>query len=86
MKHIIFTLVIVLLLGSIVKTSDLYGRYAVVVDIIDDAVVFEDSQGFLWENDGVEDWQIGDGATLIMARNYTPEIFDDKILTISYVG
>ena len=37
-----------------------------------------------YEVDGVEDWEVGDGASAIMCDNGTQEIFDDSIVSVRY--
>lgn len=60
--------------------------YVYQVDAIHDVVTFVDSNHELWQLEGVEDWNMGDCASLIMFDNYTPEIKDDKIVVARYNG
>lgn len=58
-----------------------YALTTVVVetDTATDVVTCEDSNGNLWEFYGVEDWQVGDCASLLMNDQGTPIIYDDTI-------
>ena len=49
-------------------------------------IAIEDFTGNVWEWEGVEDWQEGDIAAMIMDDNGTESIFDDIILDIQYCG
>ena len=52
-----------------------------------DVVACVDGAGNGWEFYGVEDWQIGDFASLLMDDNGTPEaIYDDVITMAHYAG
>lgn len=74
------------------KSSDTSGRYyatsAVVVEIDSesDTVVCEDFNGSRWAFRGVEDWCIGDGASLLMYDNGTPWIYDDEVKDAGYTA
>lgn len=54
------------------------------LDRENDVVTVEDSTGNHWEFYGVEDWQIGDCASLLMWDNGTESIFDDEIYKAKY--
>lgn len=56
------------------------------INIKDDSVTVEDSNGNLWLFNGVEDWQVGDGCALIMNDNNTKDIRDDTIISTRYQG
>lgn len=56
------------------------------VNYKEDYIAIEDFTGNVWEWEGVEDWQEGDIAALIMDDNGTENIFDDIILDIQYCG
>ena len=60
--------------------------YVYQVDTIHDVVTFVDHNHELWQIEGVEDWDVGECASLIMFDNYTPEIKDDKIVRARYCG
>lgn len=48
-------------------------------------VTFIDGAGILWEIRGIEDWELGDVAALLMDDSGTPEfIYDDKIVEAMY--
>ena len=53
-------------------------------DLMTDTVTLKDSTGNLWAFYGVEDWQIGDVASVLMETNNTAEIRDDRILNVRY--
>lgn len=55
-------------------------------DRIEDIVTCADFNGNLWMFYGVEDWQIGDIASLIMDPNNSETIHDDRIVSIKYDG
>lgn len=80
-----------LLIGStlaIPYTKDrfdrLYPQAARVVDIQQDEIYLRDGAGNIWRWQGAEDWQIGDGAAMIMTNNGTKDIHDDIIVSIKY--
>ena len=51
-----------------------------------DTVTCIDYNGNLWEFYGVEDWQKGDFATMMMNTCGTINIFDDEIIKVEYNG
>ena len=66
--------------------------YPLTVQIVEldhnaDVVVCVDGTGNCWELYGVEDWQIGDFASLLMDNNGTTEtVYDDVITMACYAG
>jgi presenilin-like A22 family membrane protease len=56
------------------------------VDYESDTVSATTATGYIYEFYGTEDWYVGDLAGMIMDDNGTPEITDDKILQVRYVG
>lgn len=71
------------------NTADrLYPLNTVVQEINEetDTVTCADYSGNLWEFYGVEDWQKGDFATMIMDTCDTANIFDDEIIKVKYNG
>lgn len=60
--------------------------YVYQVDTIHDVVTFVDHNHELWQIEGVEDWNVGECASLIMFDNRTSEIKDDKIVRARYCG
>ena len=71
------------------NTADrLYPLNTVVQEINEktDTVTCADYNGNLWEFYGVEDWQEGDFATMIMDTCGTTNIFDDEIVKVEYNG
>lgn len=80
-----------LLIGStlaIPYTKDrfdrLYPQAARVVDIQQDEIYLRDGAGNIWRWQGAEDWQVGDGAAMIMSNNGTKDIYDDIVVSIKY--
>lgn len=64
-----------------------YAREAIVLEYIDDEVVFEDTTENLWGADKeVFDFEIGDECTLVMDSMGTPSIYDDEICEVFYGG
>lgn len=51
-----------------------------------DVVACVDGAGNLWEFYGVEDWQVGDFASLLIDSKGTPSIYDDEIMMTCYAG
>lgn len=68
--------------------EELYALTTVVTEVNEstDTVVCVDATGNEWEFDGVEDWSIGDIASLAMNDKGTPEIYDDEIINVKYGG
>ena len=68
--------------------NKLYPLNTVVQEINEetDTVTCADYNGNLWEFYGVEDWQEGDFATMIMDTCGTTNIFDDEIVKVEYNG
>lgn len=63
--------------------------YALATTIVEfdwenDIVTCEDDMGFRWQFEGIEDWCIGDTATLVMYTNGTDLIYDDVIIRATY--
>ena len=56
------------------------------IDSTEDAVICEDSTGNVWAFYGVEDWQVGDNANLLMHDNGTKNIYDDVICGTTYAN
>lgn len=54
------------------------------LDMTNDIVVVEDSNGFTWEFIGCEDWSIDDCCTLLMWSHFTPSIYNDVIISTRY--
>lgn len=75
---------------SISAHAEIYPKTARIVNIrlegTKDVVTLEDSNGFTWEYDGVEDYYLGDLVSLIMDDNGTEIISDDKIISHRYSG
>ena len=63
--------------------------YPLTVQIVEldhnaDIVVCVDGTGNCWEFYGVEDWQVGDFASLLMDNNGTTETAYDDVITMAY--
>lgn len=95
MKKLIVLLLCVLLvtnamfLGFVLTVKSIYPRFVRVVGVEydNDLVIAEDSMGFIWTWEGVEDWCCGDGVALIIFNNFTPKtIRDDAIVAMRYSG
>jgi hypothetical protein len=56
------------------------------VNADEDLLVLADFNGNAWEWEGVDDWQVGDLAGLIMNDCGTVVIYDDEIVSIRYCG
>lgn len=70
------------------QTSHKYPMTGIVreLDEADDAVVVEDINGNRWAFLGIEDWEIGDIASIIMNDVGTEIIYDDVIVSVRYSG
>lgn len=78
------------------KSFDIFSKYdsrsqyyALATTIVEfdwenDIVTCEDDMGFRWQFEGIEDWCIGDTATLVMYTNGTDLIYDDVIIRATY--
>jgi hypothetical protein len=91
MKKTIVTLILIVTLLFAVVPAQAFELYAIAGRIIDfdyeeDIVFFVDGAGLVWSFYGIEDWCIGDIVACVMTDNETPYVFDDEILSISYVG
>lgn len=54
------------------------------IDTENDVVTVEDSNGNLWDFYGVEDWEIGDCASLLMNSRGTEKVTDDRVEGAQY--
>ena len=68
------------------QVENLYSLSTVVteINIKDDSITVEDSNGNLWDFYGIEDWEVGDGCSLLMDNNGTENIEDDIIISTQY--
>lgn len=66
------------------QQKHLYPLSTTVTEINNDTVTVEDTNGNLWSFDGTEDWQVGDGCSLLMDSNGTNNIEDDIIISTQY--
>ena len=69
-------------------TGETYPKTAVIVELCeeDDLVIAEDANGQNWCFSGIEDWCIGDLASMIMDDMGTEIIYDDEIVDAYYSG
>jgi len=74
--------------GTEARKPDYYALATTVhhIDNDTDVVTCEDYNGNLWEFYGVEDWQVGDNANLLMDTMDTTSIYDDEICGATYGG
>lgn len=87
----IVSLILAALVGGAtapVEELKFYPMTTVVVELEEenDTVVCADFNGNEWGFEGIEDWLVGDIASLIMCDNGTPEIEDDIICSVRYDG
>lgn len=54
------------------------------VDKDKDLVTVEDNSGFIWQFEGVDDWEEGDLCNCLMDSRGTEKIFDDEIIMTRY--
>lgn len=66
------------------EQKHLYPLSTTVTEINNDTVTVEDTNGNLWSFDGAEDWEVGDGCSLLMDNNGTNNIEDDIIISTQY--
>lgn len=68
------------------SATNYYALTACVVELDreNNMVTVEDGAGNCWQFYGVEDWQTGDCASLLMWDNGTESIFDDEIYEARY--
>lgn len=71
---------------AVERKPDYYALTTVVtaIDRDTDVVTCEDYNGNLWKFYGVEDWQVGDNANLLMDTMGTERIYDDEICGATY--
>lgn len=89
MKKLVIVAAIFFVLGVFAKemennTDDVYLRQGKIIAFNGETVTVEDNNGNLWDFQGVEDWHIGDGCTMLMDSNGTTEIEDDVIVRNFY--
>lgn len=70
------------------ETGRLYPRAFVITefDYENDLVIVEDAVGYIWDFEGIEDWEIGDMVVAIMSDNGTDIITDDYFYEIEWSG
>lgn len=68
------------------QSAGYYAKLAAVTatDPAADLVTVTDCNGFVWTFYGVEDWQPGDCAALLMYDNGTETIYDDEVISARY--
>lgn len=89
MKKIVTLFLVALVSMMSVASADVYARVGVIYEINyeEDFFVVEDSVGFLWEYEGVEDFAVDDVVAMMMADVAgTESILDDVILSVTFSG
>ena len=91
MKKILAVVLLACLLPSIACATnynviDMYALTTMIVEVNNDYVVCLDFTGNEWIFDNVDDWSIGDIASLLMWNNGTDIIEDDVIVQAFYGG
>lgn len=71
-----------------ITVNHLYPRTGIVtkIDHENDVITVTDYTGHQWEWTGIEDWQEGDIAAMIMNDMASETIFDDEIVKVYYNG
>lgn len=93
MKRLV-TMVMVLMMMAMVfcgcntPKGEQYAMTTVVVELDEnnDKVICIDFNGNEWVFEGVEDWTIGDIASMVMNDCGTSIVYDDKIVSVKYGG
>lgn len=86
MKYkIVVSILLLTIAGSVgVTLSHIYPRSGVITEISGDTVTVCDGAGEAWEFTGAEDWEVGDGVSMLMFDNFTNRITDDYIIKTRY--
>lgn len=81
-------LALLVVAGNKMALAENYPKLFIVdsVNISANEIELRDANGFIWAQEGTEDWVSGDYAVAIMDDNDTPEIFDDSIEVLHYAG
>lgn len=87
----LISLIIAALLSGATAPAEELGFYPMATIVIGfeeetDTVICSDFNGMEWRFEGIEDWCIGDCASMIMCDNGTTEISDDIICNVRYCG
>lgn len=95
---IVFSILVILAIclmfftiGYFCGRTNINNYYAMTAKVVDisrplDRVTIEDSNGNLWQFDGIEDYEVGDFCSCVMNDNNTELIFDDEIVSVQYAG
>ena len=77
-----------MLCGCSAPKGEQYAMTTVVVELDEnnDEVICIDFNGNEWVFEGVEDWTIGDIASMVMNDCGTPIVYDDEIVSVKYGG
>lgn len=90
MKKIILLLLTIFLITAASGKADysVYPNGGLVIDVIpeDNIVIFEDGSGLTWSFYGVKNYEVGDLVACVFWDAGTPNIFDDEILDVRYIG
>lgn len=84
----IMQFLVVIFVNNVIEKSNLYPMTTVVTELNQekDEVICIDFNGNEWVFDGVEDWLVGDIASMIIDDCGTTDIHDDKIVSVKYDG
>ena len=87
-KTVIFGIIVSLIIATlaIIPYHKTYAKTAVVVEIADNVVFCEDSNGESWAFEGAENWVEGDMVSMIMDDMGTKTIYDDEIRFARHSG
>lgn len=81
---LVLAIVVFILSANVANAAvEHYDRDARVIEVNGDEIIVEDWQGYVWSFVG-DGCVVGDRLTLKMARNNTPEIFDDIVTDYVY--
>ena len=88
MKKTAIAITLLLVVLASTACAELYPMTAVVtkLDRELDLVYCTEFNGMIWAFEGVEDWDVGDIVSMIMADNGTEQVIDDIIVQTRYSG
>lgn len=90
-KMTLMALVAAAIMGGATASTTEMGFYSMTTVVVDfdertDSVICVDFNGNEWAFEGIEDWCIGDYASLMMCDNGTDLIYDDIVCDAHYDG
>ena len=78
---------LVSLLAALITVFGFYPKAGYITEIQNRTITIEDAAGNLWEIErDPEDYEVGDGVSMIMYDNHTDCIYDDAIVAMRYNG